>query len=152
MQNAFCILSTWTNTCGLNANPHKTELVLFSRNYKLPHIDPPTLNGISLTFTDKPKYLGFILDNKLNWKPYILERVEKATVAHYSYKTAIGKRWGLEPRVVHWLYTFVVRPILLYGAAVWWHALCKITNQKLVMKVQRTASLWISGALRSTST
>ena len=31
-----------------------------------------------------------------------------------------GKKWGLRPGMVHWLYTRVIRPFILYGALVWW--------------------------------
>jgi hypothetical protein len=71
-----------------------------------------------LVLTDKARFLGILLDSKLSWKPNTIERVKKATVALYSCKNAIGRKWGLKPELVHWLYTAVVRPILLYGVCV----------------------------------
>jgi hypothetical protein len=118
MQNALSITAGWASRCGLGINPSKTELVLFTRRYKIPAMVPPSLNGTMLVLTDKARFLGILLDSKLSWKPNTIERVKKATVALYSCKNAIGRKWGLKPELVHWLYTAVVRPILLYGVCV----------------------------------
>lgn len=152
MQNLLSILSNWASSCGLNANPSKTELVLFTRKHSLPHIEPPRLMGISLHFSEEARFLGIILDRKLNWNSNILERVKKANIALYSCKKTVGKKWGLKPMVAQWVYTAVVRPILLYGVVVWWTALVKLTKYKMLDKVQRSAEIYISGALRTTPT
>ena len=70
-------------------------------------------------------------------------------MALYTYKNAIGKRLGLRPNVVHWLYTAVVRPIVLYSICVWCIALNKMSYLNSLMKVH--AELCISGALKTTS-
>jgi len=54
--------------------------------------------------------------------------------------------------IVHWLYAAIVRPILLYGNIVWWPSLEKNCNLRILHKIQRSAELCISGALRTTST
>ena len=115
-------------------------------------MEPPSLNGFKLRFQEEAKYLGLVLDRKLSWKRNTEERVRKATTALYTCKKAIGARWGLTPNITRWLYTAVVRPILLYGVLVWWPALDKVTYVKVLQRVQRSAALAISGALRTTST
>lgn len=64
----------------------------------------------------------------------------------------VGPKWGLGPKVVHWLYTAVVRPILTYGVLVWWPALDKNYVVKKLSRIQRAATICISGALRTTPT
>lgn len=150
MQVALDIMEKWANECGLGINPQKTELVLFTRRYRIPIFDPPILRGTRLVFNEQAKFLGVILDRKLSWKPNIAERVKKATIALYSCKTAIGKTWGINPRIMYWLFTSVIRPILLYGVTVWWPALNTATNLRALEKVQRSAALCITGALRTT--
>jgi len=54
--------------------------------------------------------------------------------------------------IVHWLYTAIVRPILLYGNIVWWHSLEKNCNLRILHKIQRSAELCISGTFRTTAT
>jgi len=58
----------------------------------------------------------------------------------------------MSPYIVQWLYTAIVRPILLYGIPVWWPALSRQTVINKVNKIQRMAELCITGALRSTPT
>jgi len=53
---------------------------------------------------------------------------------------------------VHWLYTAIVRPILLYGNIVWWPSLEKNCNLRILHKIRRSSELCISGALRTTAT
>jgi len=57
----------------------------------------------------------------------------------------------MSPRIVNWIYTAVVKPILLYGLALWWTALHKQCILTPLNKVQRMADLCVSGALRTTS-
>ncbi len=137
MQNALNVMVNWAHSCGLEINAQKTELVLFTRKRVVPVMDPPSINGISLAFSEEAKFLGVILDRKLNWKSNITERVRKATVALYSCKNAIGKTWGLNPQMVHWLYICVIRPILMYGVIVWWPALKTAVNLKQLENIQR---------------
>lgn len=77
------------------------------------------------------QYLGIILDRKLSWQPNVEERVRKALVALCCFEDAIGKRWSLSQKVLLWLYQTVVKPILFYGASVWWRAFGKVSSAKL---------------------
>ena len=150
MQRSLNQLCSWANKSGLGINPSKTELVLFNKKHNTPQVSPPTLNGVQLKLSNHAKYLGLILDRKLDWKLNTEERIKKANIALYSCKNAIGRKWGCSPAAVHWLYTTIVRPILLYGALVWWPRMEKSTDITRMGKVQRSAEICITGALRST--
>jgi hypothetical protein len=80
---------------------------------------PPRLFDMELILNNQVKYLGVILDNKLNWKFHIDNRIRKASIAYWQCRRAIGKTWGLKPKVVYWIYTSVIRPMLTYAALVW---------------------------------
>jgi hypothetical protein len=49
------------------------------------------------------KYLGVILDEKLNWNSHIDHRMQRTTIAFWQCRKAIGKTWGLKPKVVYWI-------------------------------------------------
>ena len=140
----------WATNVGLGVNSDKTEVVIVSRKHTTPKIVPLVVIGTPINISAETKYLGLILDRKLSWKQNCQERARKATVALYTCKNAIGKRWGLQPKVLHWLYTALVRPIVLYGICVWCTALNKKSYLNSFMKVQRQAELCISGALKTT--
>ncbi|XP_037943520.1 uncharacterized protein LOC119676353 [Teleopsis dalmanni] len=90
------------------------------------------------------------MDRKLNWGPNVIARTQKAMVAFYCCRGAIGKRWGLSPKSILWIYNVVVKPILLYGVLFWRNTLNRSTLCKKLKKVQRTALMTLSGALKST--
>lgn len=59
----------------------------------------------------------------------------------------VGSLWGLQPRLMHWLYVAVVRPAMTYGSLVWWPKMNSGTAVRRLAGVQRLAGLMISGAL-----
>lgn len=152
LQKSLKMVNKWANDCGLGVNPDKTELVLFTRKLKPANFKTPKLGGKSLTLSDKAKYLGVILDSRLNWKSNIEERIRKSQIAFYTCKSAIGKTWGLSPKLTYWIFTAVVRPILLYAVAVWWTASKVKENCRKLDGVQRMVGIGITGALKTTAT
>ena len=63
-----------------------------------------------------------------------------------------GKKWGLRPNVVHWLYTRVIRLSIFHGALVWWPKVMQKTTKTQLGRIQRMACLAIMGAMKSTPT
>ncbi|XP_077257725.1 uncharacterized protein LOC143894919 [Temnothorax americanus] len=55
------------------------------------------------------------------------------------------------PHIIHWMYTVVIRPIITYGALIWWEAMNKEVNKKSLTKVQRLAALGITGVRNNTA-
>ena len=53
---------------------------------------------------------------------------------------------------MRWINSTVIEPNLLYGVSFWWTALDRQHNVRLLGKVRRSAAIYITGALRSTST
>jgi hypothetical protein len=58
----------------------------------------------SLTRNNQVKYLGVIRDCKLNWEFHIDNKIRKASIAYWQCRRAIGKTWGLKPKVEYWIY------------------------------------------------
>lgn len=150
MNAAFSIVDDWCRKNGLTVNPQKTKLVLFTNKRKLLNMKRPRLNGIQLEFAKEVKFLGFILDHKLSWNKHIEEKIRKVTKIYWQCRCAFGKRWGLRPKVIRWLYIAIIKPILFYGCHVW-HG--KVKTKKItsnLQHVQRMILLGITGAMNST--
>ncbi|XP_043862431.1 uncharacterized protein LOC122756531 [Drosophila santomea] len=77
--------------------------------------------------------------DKLTWKPNVIEREKKATIALYASKKMLSTTWDLSPALMHWAYISVVRRTLMYGVLVWWQAMEKKTYHKLMERTQRQA-------------
>nr|AMS38355.1 hypothetical protein [Bactrocera tryoni] len=152
MTTTLNTVQNWASQAGLGLNPEKTDLLVFTRKHKIPLWRFPSINGTQLSLKDRTKYLGVVLDSKLLWKHNVEERVRKASNALYACRQMLGTTWGLSPSLMHWCYTAIVRPILLYGAVVWWTGVRKSTYRKPMERVQRLAALCITGALRTTPT
>jgi hypothetical protein len=98
------------------------------------------------------KYLGVFLDSKLTWNQHVQNVLKKAQTTFAVVRRSSGIRWGLRPSMVHWLYTRVIRPFIFYGALVWWSKATHKTTKILLSRIQRTAYLAITGAMKSTPT
>ncbi|XP_045452992.1 uncharacterized protein LOC123662152 [Melitaea cinxia] len=64
----------------------------------------------------------------------------------------IGKSWGLTPKLTLWLYTAVIRPMINYGAVVWWRRTLLTTTQSKLQSWQRLVCMAITGSMRTTPT
>jgi hypothetical protein len=98
------------------------------------------------------KYLGVILDSKLNWSQHLQKIIRKAQITFVVVRCMYGKRWGLRPNMVHWLYTRVIRPSIIYAAFVWWPRVKQKTTKIQLGRIQRIACLAIIGAMILTPT
>jgi hypothetical protein len=67
MQEALNLIVKWAVKEGLNISPHKTAIVPFTNRRKTEGLGLLILHGKELKILDEVKYLGVILDSKLNW-------------------------------------------------------------------------------------
>jgi hypothetical protein len=94
------------------------------------------------------KYLGVILDAQLTWREHVDVIMRKAR----NMLWACGVRWGLRPRVVHWLYVSVIRSSITFTSLVWGPGCETARAKQQLSKIQRLACLGIMGAMRITPT
>lgn len=152
MQSALTLVEKWCQEEGLSVNPGKTTLVPFTRKRKLGETKLPKMFGQEIVFGDRVKYLGVLLDQRLTWNPQIQRLTTRAKSLMFACRRAVGKTWGLKPRMVMWIYTMIIRPLVSYGAVVWWTKTTQGTVGGKLNSIQRMASLAITGAMSSTPT
>jgi hypothetical protein len=105
-----------------------------------------------LQLTTEVIYLGLILDKGLTWKAQLTNVMNKSYRVFWTCKGTFGKAWALKPRVLHWIYTMVIRPVLTYGSTVWWPKVRYNVSRTELSKIQRSACLAITGAMKMTPT
>ena len=152
MQWALSTVEICRDEVGLSVNPDKTGLVAFTKKRKPQGFFEPQLFGVKLRLSGSAKYLGFILDSRLNCREHVEVKVRKARNLLWACRRACGMGWGLRPNVVHWLYVVIVRPTLSFTSLVWWLGHQMAGTKSKLSKVQRLACLGIMGAFRTTPT
>jgi hypothetical protein len=152
IQWALHTVELWCGGLGLLINPDKTGLVAFTRKRKLTGLFEPCLFGKTLQCSMSVKYLGVILDSRLTWKEHIDAKVRKAQNSTWACRRACGAMWGLKPSVVHWLYVAVIRLSVTFASLVWWPGCQTACVKRKLSRVQRSACLGITGAMRTTPT
>ena len=133
---------------GLVVNPAKSEMVLFTRRYKVDGFKPINFYKQELVRTGQVKYLGIILDSKLKWKAHVDAKCIKPIVA-FSQLRSTGKTWGYSLDLYNGNKTnvnlcrsgVVASDKLLHC----WYAL-------QLEHVQQLACLYITGAMRTSPT
>jgi hypothetical protein len=91
MQVAMKVVEEWCRDVGLSVNPDKTATILFTRKRNIDSHRDIHLFGKNLALVNHVKYLGIILDSKLNWNLHVEERIRKACMAFGQCGRAIGK-------------------------------------------------------------
>ena len=152
MQTAIKKVEQWCRDHKLSVNPKKTEMVLFTRKRKLNGLKPIRAFGEELERSNQVKYLGVILDSKLNWRAHLESKCSKAVATFCQCRRIVGKTWGITPKIAHWIYIAVIRPMLTYAAVVWWPRVELKTAITTLGRVQRLACMAITGAIRTTPT
>ena len=90
IQRSLRSIEMWAKENGLGVNPEKTEVVIFSGKKKRPEVRPISLGGMIIPFGDRAKYLGVLLDMKLDFKLNLEERAKRLLWRFTPVKTRLG--------------------------------------------------------------
>jgi hypothetical protein len=97
---------------------NKTVIIPFTRKRNIKELKEPILFSKTIQLSNEVKCLGITLDKGLTWKKQLDKATNKAYKAFWACRGMFGKTWGLTPKVVCWIYTAVVRPLVTYAATI----------------------------------
>ncbi|GFY19783.1 RNA-directed DNA polymerase from mobile element jockey [Trichonephila clavipes] len=119
MQQYIFKLELWLTKWRIAINTDKTHTIVFRK--KRTHNSPPTLQIFNQTidWTFETKYLGLILNDKLTYSSHFKEITKKYWKKLYSLNDIIGRKSKLSLKNRLFVYKQYVRPLLLYGCAIW---------------------------------
>ena len=142
----------WCEGKKLRVNPTKTDIVIFTRKYKLRTCRKIKFYDESVSYVEGTNYLGVYLDRKLKWGIHLQRQSRKVLCLFMQCKAAIGNDWGLRPEKVLWIYRSILLPKLTYASLVWWKAIESKTRAKILEHVQAVIVRGALGVRRSTPT
>ena len=120
IQNKITKLEEWSRKFGVEFCPKKTVLVAFGTNKIEPNTLPEIkMGGKKLSYANQVKYLGVTLDEKLNFKAHIKNKVAETRAAMYTALNKVKVAVGPLPKCMKWVYEGVALPVLTYACHIW---------------------------------
>lgn len=139
----------WLESAGLKLAEHKTEAVLISSRKKT-ETASIVVGSHTIKTKEAIKYLGVMIDQRLNFKTHIAYACSKASKA-YSALARMLPNIGGPKSSRRLLLSSVVKSITLYGSQIWQVALKLEDNKRRIDRVQRLNVLRVISAYRTTS-
>ena len=109
------------------------------------------MNNKTLEQVQKIKYLGIIINSKLNFREHIMYTSRKCTKLIHALSKSAKQNWGLSHEALYTIYEGAILTLLLYGAPVWIGALEKECNKTVYNRIQRLINIKIAKAFQTTS-
>lgn len=120
----------WLDNNNLKINLSKTTIMHFDQRYNAPSDMNVTFNNNLINQVDATRFLGLIIDKKLNWKPHI-EGLSKrvSSLAYALHRLSSTVNTGALLTAYHGM----VESILRYGLIFWGNS----TNKDIIFKLQK---------------
>lgn len=139
----------WLDTAKLQLAHHKTEVMLVS-NCKIPVPALITAGEHEIRSKRQLKYLGVMLDDRLNFNKHVEYVCEKAAKSQAALARIMPNTYG--PRSSRRrLIASVTTSQLRYGGPTWIKALETKKNQSLLSRVHRLSAMRVASAYRTIS-
>jgi len=107
------------------------------------------LNNKPLGQVNNIKYLGIILDSKLNFREHFMHITGKRNKLIHALAKSANLSWGLNHEALNTIYKGAILPVMLYGAPIWGGAMGKKFKKILYSSVQRHINIRIAKAYRT---
>lgn len=147
MQSLLNNLNDWTNENGLKFSTEKTVGMIYSRYKKIVPTRNLKLYGQNIKMVQSFKYLGMVLDEKLNWKRHINEIKTKCQQRINVLKSVSHQSWGADRKTLTNLYKASILSILDYGCHLYSSA--SATELKKLNALHNQCLRIITGAYRT---
>ncbi|GFX62062.1 RNA-directed DNA polymerase from mobile element jockey [Trichonephila clavipes] len=118
LQNYITRLQLWLVAWKIKVNASKSASLLFTKQRCIGNLPNIYIFDQPVPWVTEFKYLGFILDAKLNFSPHIRAALQKAAGMSQTLNCLISRKCKLPIRHKVLLYKLFLRPILLYASPI----------------------------------
>ena len=149
VSEAITRIKRWLSEMGLELADHKTEALLVTGRKR---IEAMTIRvgREQIVSSPKLKYLGVILDNRLNFRSHVEYCSEKASRVQAALARIMPNVGGAK-QARRTLLSRVVASVLLYAAPVWTRATGTLGNRRKLASVHRLSALRVISGYRTVS-
>ena len=74
-----------------------------------------------IDYSESVTYLRIKLDSKRHWRIHVNEKLDKAKNYLLKLANLTRNQWRPKPKLMRWVFTGIVRPMISYGPLVWVH-------------------------------
>lgn len=145
-------VSEWCLTHKLKISRSKTKAMLMKGKLNEQRMPILKIDGQNIGFVDQIKYLGIIVDRRMQFVLHAKYLRDKVTKFVMSIRRTARQEWGLKNEILNTLYRGVFLPIVTYGASVWSRRATNSHVRRHLDAAQRTMLLLLTKACRTTST
>lgn len=146
------ILEKWCRINKLKISATKTTAMLVKGKLDRNRLPILKIGDINVKYKSETKYLGLIMDDKMNFIEHTKYLRNKVTNLIMAIKRIAREKWGIKRHIIEVLYDAVALPIITYGAAGWWDKVGHSMIQQSLMATQRALLLVLTKACRRTAT
>ena len=145
-------ITRWAKNNKFTFNENKSKVMLITRRKrKETKTLAVYLNNKRLEQVQKIRYLGIVIDSKINFREHILYTSQKCSKLIHALSRSAKMNWGLRSQALYTIYKGAILPLMIYGVPVWIKALEKESNKKIYNRLQRIINIKIAKAYRTTS-
>ena len=142
----------WAKDNKITFNEQKSKVIVVTRKKRRENTYVSIyLNNKPLEQVNNIKYLGIIIDSKLNFREHIIHTSSKCSTLIHTLAKSAKLSWGLKHAALNNIYQGAILPLMLYGAPVWRGAMEKKCNKTIYSRVQRLMNIKIAKAYQTTS-
>ena len=144
-------IEEWCKAHKLQISKDKTAVMPMFVRKKDEYKNHPTIVQEKLNVVSKIKYLGVIIDSKLDWFPHTQFLENKLTRIRNNLVRCSRATWGISYYNLKILYEYAILPVITYAAEVWSTKVSKRASTKLT-HIQRSFLITITKAYKTVST
>lgn len=146
------VFSLWCVKHKLNISVNKTTALILKGKLSRDRLPILKINNDKIKFSNKVKYLGIILDDKLNFVDHAKYLRSKVLNFVMTLRRVTRETWGLRSHIIDILYTAVIIPIVNYGSRFWFNVVQNSHVMRHLMAAQRSMLLLMTRTCRTVST
>ena len=141
----------WCEAHKLQISMEKSSVMPMFLRRKEEYNNHPTIIQGKLSVVSKMKYLGVVMDSKLDWYPHTQFLENKLMKIRNNLARCSRSTWGLSYHNLRTIYDHAILPVISYAAEVWSTNTSKRAQLKL-SQIQRSFLISITKAYKTVST